>query len=581
MRLRPERVEIEVDGSRRSVELGGADVIDVGPAAVELRLGENRTSWSLVNRGDAPLRVRWVRVVHRVEATGALRMLRHGYQSWSRTAVATLGVDRDPSTTPGSIEMVQGMHHADQRRADDTELRSEWVTVLADAGHDVVLAGFEAGADHDGTWRLASRHDGRVELSAEAFLGDVVLDPGDLRMLHGFVLETGGDASELLDGWAALVGREGSARVGQPYQVGWCSWYHYFHGVTEEHLRSNLARAADWPFEVFQLDDGYQAAIGDWLQTNGKFPSELEGIAARIEAAGRRPGLWLAPFIVAPDSRVAVDHPDWLARLDNGRPLWGMFNPEWGGGVDGVMYALDTTQPEVLTHLEGVARDLVDAGFTYLKLDFTFAPSFDGVWADARQTPAQRVRAGYDAIRRGAGDGTFLLGCGAPLSHVVGVVDGNRIGPDVAPSWERSEGGLSLPGYTDVEPATLHAWVDTLSRSFMHRRLWLNDPDCLMLRTDETAMTPAAVETWARAVAMSGGMALVSDDLARLDAGARSLLDEVVRIGREVDAAAQDGPAPRCADLLAHTIPRRLEAAGYVLDADVASAASTLQRPVP
>ena len=50
-------------------------------------------------------------------------------------------------------------------------------------------------------------------------------------------------------------------------------------------------------------------------------------------------------------------------------------------------------------------------------------------------TPAQRVRAGYEAMRRGAGDDTFILGCGVPLANVVGVVDANRIGQDVAPLW--------------------------------------------------------------------------------------------------------------------------------------------------
>jgi alpha-galactosidase len=265
--------------------------------------------------------------------------------------------------------------------------------------------------------------------------------------------------------------------------------------------------------------------------------------------------------------------------MPDGKPLWGMFNPPWGGGMDGLMYALDTTNPEVIAHLQHVARSLVDAGFTYLKLDFTFAPSFDGVWFDPSRTPAQRVRAGYEAIRRGAGDDTFLLGCGAPLAQVVGVVDGNRIGPDVAPSWERSADGLGIPGYTDVEPSTLHAWIDTLTRSFMHRRLWLNDPDCLMLRTDQTAMTPDAVETWARAVAVSGGMALVSDDLALLGREARARLDDVIAIGREVDAEARRGATPRCDDLLDEPIPSRLSAAGYDLAADVMSATSTLGRP--
>jgi alpha-galactosidase len=578
VRIEPHQVHADFDGAATTARLDGHGVVSLGPLDVEV----SEHDWSLVNRGDRAVPVRSVAIVHAVtDVAGPLRMLRQGYQSWSPTSVATFGVDHDPSLTPGSIEMVQGIYHADQRRAEPGELRSEWVTVLQDDAGPV-LAGFDAGVDHDGTWRLRPGDGDRPELWAEAFLGDAVLAPGEHRRLHAHHLVDGSDdggVAALLDDWAGRVGRSAGARVAAPYQVGWCSWYHYFHSVTEQHLRHNLARAIDWPFDVFQLDDGYQAAIGDWLTTNSKFPSDLRHIADLVRDTGRQPGIWLAPFIVAPDSRIATEHPDWLARFRNGEPLWGMLNPEWGGGVDGVMYALDTTRDDVIDHLEHVARSLVDAGFTYLKLDFTFAPAFDGVWSDASRTPAQRVRAGYEAIRRGAGDEAFLLGCGAPLSHVVGVVDGNRIGPDVAPSWHRAPDQLSLPGYDEAAPATQHAWADTLSRSFMHRRLWLNDPDCLMLRTSDTAMTAAQVETWARAVAVSGGMALVSDDLALLGSAEQALLTEVVRIGRTVDAAAVTGPAPVCDDLMVQTIPHRLSAAGYTLDADPLAGTSELRRP--
>ena len=391
----------------------------------------------------------------------------------------------------------------------------------------------------------------------------------------------GASGPGLLEHWAGETGRVGSARVSAPYQVGWCSWYHYFHDVTEADLRANLARAADWPFDVFQLDDGYQSAIGDWLTTNDKFPSGVASIAEAIAAQGRRPGLWLAPFIVAPDSRVATEHPDWLARAANGDPLIGMYNPPWGGGFDGFMWALDTTHPEVLDHLESTTATLVEAGFTYLKLDFTFAPSFEGVWVDPSQTPAQRVRAGYDAVRRGAGDDAFLLGCGVPLANVVGVVDGNRIGPDVAPTWAWRPAENALPGYEGSLPATVHGWQNTLTRSFMHRTLWLNDPDCLMLRADETELTPDQARTWALAVGVSGGMALVSDDLALLDGEARSLLDEVVELGRASDAEAVAGAPARCDDLMDHARPGRLHAAGRLLVADPSVGTSILGGPDP
>ena len=116
-----------------------------------------------------------------------------------------------------------------------------------------------------------------------------------------------------------------------------------------------------------------------------------------------------------------------------------------------------------------------------------------------------------------------------------------RIGPDVAPYWEPRS---PFAGYADTLPATVNALRNTRARSFMHRRLWVNDPDCLMLRRDATDLTPEQIETWTDAVAASGGMALVSDDLALLGRDAAARFDDVVRAGRAVDVAAVAGHGP-------------------------------------
>ena len=262
------------------------------------------------------------------------------------------------------------------------------------------------------------------------------------------------------------------------------------------------------------------------------------------------PGLWIAPFIAAPASELALAHPEWLAREadDPTKPMIGMFNDIWGG----FMYGLDVTRPEVLDHLAQVAADLVDAGYHYLKLDFTFSAKQQGRYADATLTPAERVRGAYEAIRRGAGEDTFILGCGAPLGSLVGVVDGMRIGPDVGPHWTTDPLTAPLPGYRETQPSTRGAWRSTLARAFLHRQLWLNDPDCLMLRPSETHLTTEQARTWALAVGVSGGMALVSDDLALLGPGRAGPARRGPRPGPSVRrrgpgrrAAADPGPARR------------------------------------
>jgi alpha-galactosidase len=565
--------------------------LTVGPLEVAVHLGDgadgwaHRLVWSVTNRSDQPQAVRSVAMRCSLDGAGLRpRMFRQGYQSWSPTGMATFGVDVDPSTV-ADLEFLQAVHHADQRTAMAGELRAEGVTALVadpadgiDAGPLVV--GFIGGTDHDGTLRLKpTGTGGSAELWIEAFFGDAVFAPGESRPMHPVVI--GDDHAEpfsRLEAWADAVGAAANARTAAPYQVGWCSWYHYFYAITADALADNLARSAQWPFDVFQLDDGYQSAIGDWLTTNDTFPDGLAAVADAIAASGRQPGLWLAPFLAAPGSRIATEHPDWLTGHESGKPLLAWWNPDWGDSPDGFMYGLDTTNPEVLEHLRSLAAELVGLGFTYLKLDFTFSPSHDGIYHDPTRTPAQRVRAGYQAFRDGAGDDAFILACGAPLFPIVGLVDANRIGQDVAPLWELT-GPAVVAGYRDIEPSTQNAYGNTVARSFLHRRLWLNDPDCLMLRQKDTELAPEAMRTWAHTVAVSGGMALVSDDLALLDDEARALLDDVIAIGRASDAEAVAGRTPRPADFFDATPPTRFAAAGFDLRTDPTNGSSTLTRP--
>jgi alpha-galactosidase len=478
-------------------------------------------------------------------------MFVHGYQSWAPSRVRRLGIDEDPSRDPRTLALVRAAFHADPSPASTGELRSEQVTVIEAAGRRHLI-GFGGGARHAGTIR-ARIVDGRVEIATEAWLGGAVLRAGETRELHPAHIDEGDDPNALLEQWATRVGASERARVGAPFTVGWCSWYHYFHDVTATAMHANLAQSTEWPFDVFQLDDGYQRSIGDWLHTNEKFPRGIDAMADAIARSGHTPGIWLAPFLAAPDSALATKHLDWLARAPEGDGFAiGMFHPVWGG----VMAELDTTNPEVLHHLEETASELVATGYRYLKLDFTFSAAMPGRYADPTKTPAERVRAGYDAIRRGAGDDVFIVGCGAPLGAVVGAVDAMRIGADVAPWWNAPADAVEQqPGYEETTPATRHAFVNTCTRSFMHRRLWLNDPDCVMLRTSDTGLSPAAATGWARIVGASGGLILVSDDLALLGPPARRLLDEVIEAGRAADAAATEGITSRPIDVFAGNGP--------------------------
>jgi len=197
-------------------------------------------------------------------------------------------------------------------------------------------------------------------------------------------------------------------------------------------------------------------------------------------------------------------------------------------------YALDCTRTEVTDWLERVFRTVTgDWGYDYVKIDFVYAAAVDGVRSDPNLTRAQAYRRGLEAIRRAVGE-RFILGCGAPIGPSVGLVNGMRIGPDVAPYWYPLSGRAADRRRTSLSfPAAVNGIRNTISRYWTHNRLWLNDPDCLLLRDSETALTAEEVTSLATAIGMSGGMLLDSDDLTRLSPERRAMLTRLLPLRGE------------------------------------------------
>jgi alpha-galactosidase len=387
-------------------------------------------------------------------------------------------------------------------------------------------------------------------ITARAILDGVALAPRAHRELDPlFIVSANEPAAKLAARWAHATGRWMDARVGAPFQRGWCSWYHYFHAVTEDALRANIkqlsAMRAEFPVDLIQLDDGFQSALGDWDLTNAKFPGGLRKIADEIRAAGFHAGIWTAPFLAARDSRVMAAHPDWFIVHDKtGEPARAGYNPNWTASDDKFAYALDASNPHFRAHLKHLFSKLTrDFGYAYLKLDFLYAAAAEGRRHDAGMTRGETLRRGLEAIRDGAGDDAFILGCGCPLGQAVGIVDGMRVGPDVAPYWGSTSTGAG-------DPSTVYALDAIIARSFMHRRLWLNDPDCLMLRATETRLSADERAALAAVIASSGGMLLISDEMALLGAEAGKLFRTVAEISGEIDSRSKLEP-PLPLDLMA------------------------------
>jgi alpha-galactosidase len=443
------------------------------------------------------------------------RFYKHGWQSWSPTLTLSCAQDDPPAPPPivgpSSVAVHKGC------------FTSELVGLVADPTTGAsFLAGFITAADQLSQVRLdlPDRRQASRTLSAMSYADGITVTPGQGLLSEKLLVDLTGSPLDALARYGDALGRQMGAQGWQHVPSGWCSWYYYFGGVSEQAVLENLefldAHRDELPLDYIQIDDGYQADIGDWTTINEKFPHGLAWLAERIHDKRFKAGLWLAPFLAASTSALYREHPEWMVHDGDGRPVVAIRN--W----DRECYALDCTHPGAQAWLGRLAKTVVDqCRFDFLKLDFIYAGAVEGVRYDRQATRAQAYRRGLEVIRRGASD-AFILGCGAPLGPSVGLVNAQRVGPDVAPYW-RLPSDLALPSATVLNrqpieslPACENAMRNVLTRFWTHGRLWLNDPDCLLVRDSETALSLAEVHSLATVIALSGGMVVLSDAMAKL-----------------------------------------------------------------
>jgi len=323
-------------------------------------------------------------------------------------------------------------------------------------------------------------------------------------------------SAESVGAGLAAVGDLLSARLGvrpvRPLPAGWCSWYAFGDKVTAEDVLANLKvlDAEGLEVGVVQVDDGYQAGLGDWLDCRPAF-GDLAAVVDAVRESGRVPGLWTAPLLVGGRSRLAERHPDWL--------VGGAVAAEshWGQRV----HVLDVTNPAAAEHLVATYAELRGRGFGYHKLDFLYGGALPGRRYDQDASPLAAYRRGLELVREGLGEDAVIVGCGAPLLPSIGLGDAMRGSPDVAPRWEPKGGDLS-------KPAMRSALLAGKARAWMHARLWVNDPDCVLVRADVERPEP-----WERYVEALGGLAFSGDPLPELG---RERLERARRLLRPASA---------------------------------------------
>lgn len=392
---------------------------------------------------------------HAIAVERPVAFYRHGWHSWSPSGWVDPTARRSPITDVG-----RRLGHDDPAHAFDEAMGGSSVGAVEQPDGSVMLLGaLGPGAR---VWPESSQLRGSCE-------------GGEVEWFAA-----GGSEQAVFASYADALSRRLGRRGGTRMRV-WCSWYSYYESITEAAMRDVLAGLWELPFDVVQVDDGWQHAVGDW-QPNEKFPTGMATMAKQIRASGRRPGLWLAPLIAHADSNLVRTRPELLLHSADGDPTVAGVN--WGGAY----FALDPTSEATSEFLRDLIGTVRSWGYEYLKLDFLYAAAFPG----AHETDQPRevaYRNAIEVIRDAAGDNCYLLACGAPIVASIGLFDGIRIGPDVAEFWEDP----AMVALGDESARGAHNALATACQ-----RLWLSpaidtDPDVVYFRHEGVELGERAI----------------------------------------------------------------------------------------
>ena len=285
--------------------------------------------------------------------------------------------------------------------------------------------------------------------------------------------------------------------------TGYTSWYNYFQKINEKIILRDL-NALDCvrdSVSIFQIDDGFETFVGDWLDENPeKFPHGMKYIAEKIHEKGYSAGLWLAPFNVQIKSRTYREHPDWVIRDKNGEAVLGCAG--WGGA-----YTMDIYNEEVRAYIKHFFDVILnDWQFDMVKLDFLYSQCMYPRNGKSRGTIMCEA---MEFLRECCGD-KLILGCGVPLGAAFGYVDACRTGCDVDLAYK---GKFYNKLHINREiPSAQNSINNAVFRRHLNGRAFCNDPDVFFLRYSNLKFTTRQKLLLGGINHLFGGVLFVSDN---------------------------------------------------------------------
>lgn len=320
----------------------------------------------------------------------------------------------------------------------------------------------------------------------------LVLKPGVSVFSEKVAFVKDVEITQSLEEYADLIRKYSKTRSVKNPPVGLCCAYYYQGNVVSEEylldqIRSLSLFRGKTDLEFIEIDAEY-CVWGDWLEVNGSFPSGMEIMVKEIRKIGLKAGIWFAPYVASPKSRVYKEHPDWFLKDEGGVEIEGRQSSPVDFLPSLSLKVLDPTHPEVQDYIKKVVKQFLKWGFEMMKIDFTYPVCFANRYYQP-VTRAQALRKGYQTIREAAGEKTHLMSAISQLSPLVGEVDSARVGIDTINPYVSK---IPFFGKMINNFMFKESMRNSCARLFLNGKVWINDADCFIGRP-RTGLTKSQI----------------------------------------------------------------------------------------
>lgn len=90
---------------------------------------------------------------------------------------------------------------------------------------------------------------------------------------------------------------------------------------TEKRILEEIRNAAELRVDLFVLDDGWEQTMGEWKPNKTRLPNGLKPLIDEMHKNNMIAGAWLSPMGIDSLSERFLQHPEWVIRDRNGRPI--------------------------------------------------------------------------------------------------------------------------------------------------------------------------------------------------------------------------------------------------------------------